>query len=69
FAMKLASDAASIEPEFLRSYKRLIDDGFAVSFGEGMAIEAERSSAANSQVAPEEVEARREKVQKRGRAQ
>jgi len=68
-ALKLAEDVAGIDPEFLRSYKRLIDDGFAVSFGEGMAIEAERSSMANSQVAADEVEARRSKVQERGRSQ
>ena len=68
-ALKLAEDAASIDPEFLRSYKRLIDDGFAVTFDEGMGIEAERSSSANSQVAPGEVEARRSKVQERGRSQ
>ncbi|MEM1053060.1 MAG: enoyl-CoA hydratase [Pseudomonadota bacterium] len=68
-AMELASDVATIEEEFLRSYKRLIDDGFAVSFGQGMAIEAERSSLANAEVSPDEVEARRAKVQQRGRAQ
>lgn len=68
-ALKLAGDAAGIDPEFLRSYKRLIDDGYAVSFGEGMGIEAERSTSANSQVAPGEVEARRSKVQERGRSQ
>lgn len=68
-ALKLASDAAGIDPEFLRNYKRLIDDGYAVSFGEGMRIEAERSTQANSQVAPGEVEARRSKVQERGRTQ
>jgi len=39
------------------------------SFGEGLALEAERSSAANSAVAPEEVEARRMAVQQRGRTQ
>lgn len=68
-ALKLASDVASIDSEFLTAYKSLIDDGYAVSFGEGMAIESNRSTAANAQVAPQEVEARREKVQKRGRAQ
>lgn len=66
-ARELASDMAGIEPEFLGAYKRLIDDGYAVSFREGMAIEAGRSSAANAQVSPEEVEARREAVQTRGR--
>lgn len=66
-ARALAADMASIEPEFLGAYKRLIDDGYAVSFREGMAIEVGRSSAANAAVAPEEVEARREAVQTRGR--
>lgn len=68
-ARKLAEDIAGIAPDFITNYKRLIDDGFAVSFREGMAIEAGRSSAANSQVSPEEVEARRASVQERGRGQ
>ena len=68
-ARKLAGDMAGIDPAFLAEYKRLIDDGFAVSFREGMAIEAGRSGAANSQVSPEEVEARRAAVQQRGRGQ
>lgn len=68
-ARKLAGDMAGIDPAFIASYKRLIDDGFALSFGEGMKLEAERSSAANSAVAPEQVEARRLAVQERGREQ
>ena len=68
-ARKLAGDMASIDPAFLGQYKRLINDGFALSFGEGMALEAERSSAANAAVAPEAVEARRTAVQQRGRGQ
>lgn len=68
-ARKLAGDMAGIDPAFLASYKRLIDDGFAMSFGDGLALEAARSSAANSAVAPEEVEARRTAVQERGRGQ
>ncbi|MGY6550519.1 MAG: enoyl-CoA hydratase [Erythrobacter sp.] len=67
-ARALASDMASIDPTFLGQYKRLINDGFAVDFGKGMALEAERSGAANAAVAPEEVEARRAAVQARGRA-
>jgi len=66
-AAKLASDMAGIDPDFLGLYKRLIDDGYAASFGEWLAMEARRSSAANSAVAPEEVEARRAAVQERGR--
>lgn len=68
-ARKLAADMASIDPAFLAGYKRLIDDGYAASFNDGMALEAERSSAANAQVSPEEVEARRAAVQQRGRVQ
>lgn len=68
-AHKLAADMASIDPEFLARYKRLIDDGYAHSFADGMALEADLSSAANSAVTPEEVEARREAVQARARTQ
>lgn len=68
-ARRLAGDMASIDPAFLGAYKRLIDDGFALSFADGMALEAERSSAANRAVAPEQVEARRALVQQRGRRQ
>lgn len=67
-ARELAADMASIDAAFLVQYKALIDDGYAATFGEGMKIEASRSSAANSAVSPEEVEARREAVQTRGRA-
>ena len=68
-ARKLASDMASIDPAFLAQYKRLIDDGYAQSFADGMELEAELSSAANSAVTPEEVEARRAAVQERARKQ
>jgi enoyl-CoA hydratase len=60
---------ASIDPTFLRNYKALIGDGYALPFGEGLALEAQRSSAANSAVRPEEVEARRLAVTARGRSQ
>ena len=68
-ARQLAGDMAGIDPAFLAGYKRLIDDGFALNFAGGMALEATRSSAANRAVAPEEVEARRAAVQQRGRGQ
>jgi enoyl-CoA hydratase len=68
-ARKLAADMAGIDPAFLALYKRLIDDGYALGLGEGLALEAERSGAANAAVAPEEVEARRAAVQERGRGQ
>jgi enoyl-CoA hydratase len=68
-ARRLAADMAGIDPAFLAAYKALIDDGYAASFGEGMAIEQARSKAANSALRPEEVEARRAAVQARGRTQ
>ena len=68
-AQALAADMASIDPGFSATYKKLIADGYAVSFGEGMAIEAARSIAANGQVSAAEVEAARGAVQARGRNQ
>ncbi|MGJ3625872.1 hypothetical protein AB5I41_00790 [Sphingomonas sp. MMS24-JH45] len=52
-------------PAFIAAYKSLIDDGFALPFGEGMALEDERSRAANAAVTPDAVEARRQAVQAR----
>ena len=68
-ALALAHDMASIDPAFLAGYKSLIDDGYSASFGDGMQIEADRSSAANSQVSPDQVERRRSQVQQRVRGQ
>ncbi|MBS0284439.1 MAG: enoyl-CoA hydratase [Proteobacteria bacterium] len=68
-ARKLAADIASAEVDFIAGYKKLIDDGYALPFGEAMALEHRISSAANAQVTPEAVEARRAAVQARGRAQ
>lgn len=66
-AQALARDIASADPAMVRAYKRLIDDGYGLSFGEGMALEQERSKAANGAVSAEEVEARRMAVIERGR--
>jgi enoyl-CoA hydratase len=68
-AMKLAADMASIPVETLSFYKGLIDDGFALSFREGLETEHSRSSAHNRDVTPQAVEARRAQVQARGRGQ
>jgi len=56
-------------PRCCEAYKALIDEGYAASFGEGLAIEQRVSTAANSAVQPEDVEARRLAVQARGRSQ
>lgn len=67
-AHALARDIASADPAMVRGYKRLIDDGYALSFAEGLALERQRSKAANGSVRAEEVEARRLAVIERGRA-
>lgn len=66
-AQALARDIASADPAMVRSYKALIDDGYALPFGAAMALEQERSSAANRSVSADEVEARRIAVMERGR--
>lgn len=68
-ATRLAADMASIDPAFLARYKKLIDDGYGMSFADGMQLETERSVAANAQVSAAAVEAARGAVQARGRAQ
>ncbi|WP_374589797.1 enoyl-CoA hydratase [Novosphingobium sp.] len=68
-AKKLAADIASADPGIIQAYKRLIDDGYAVPFGEAMALEHRTSSARNAKVNKAEVEARRTAVMERGRAQ
>jgi len=68
-AKALARDIASVDPAMVQSYKRLIDDGYALPFGAAMAHEHAFSSAANRKVSAEEVEARRLAVIERGRGQ
>lgn len=68
-AMKLAADMASIPPETLCVYKGIIDQGYDLPLGEGMALEHRLSSANNRLVTPAMVEARREAIQTRGRTQ
>ena len=68
-AKQLAADIATADPGMVQAYKALIDAGYALPFGEGMALEHARSSAANRQVSADEVEARRRAVMERGRTQ
>jgi enoyl-CoA hydratase len=68
-AITLAHDVASADPAMVARYKRLIDDGYALPFGEAMAHEHRVSSAANSGVSAETVEANRRVVMERGRGQ
>jgi enoyl-CoA hydratase len=68
-ARKLAGNMLSVIPEMLVAYRKLIDDGYATNFGEGLRIEAARARDANRAVTPDSIEARRQAVQARGRAQ
>jgi enoyl-CoA hydratase len=66
---KLARDMLSCDPTVLRAYKKVIDEGFAQTFADGMRIEAEASRKHVSAVTPEAIAKRRAAVQERGRAQ
>jgi enoyl-CoA hydratase len=68
-AKKLASDMAQIELDFLRRYKRLIDQGYALPFGDAMALERIHAATFNATVTADSIEARRQTVQARGRTQ
>jgi enoyl-CoA hydratase len=68
-ALKLAREMADIEADMLITYKAMIDDGYALSMGEGLELEHARSTAYNAQVTPEMVAQRRAAVQARGRTQ
>jgi len=66
-ARRLAADMLSCVPEMLPRYKAIIDEGFALPFGEGMQLEKARSSEFNAGVGAAAVEARREQVRARNR--
>jgi enoyl-CoA hydratase len=52
----------------LTRYKAIINDGFAQSFGDGMALEKTRAREFNSAVKADDVESRREAVRARNRS-
>ncbi|MEM9668577.1 MAG: enoyl-CoA hydratase [Pseudomonadota bacterium] len=68
-AMKLAEEMCSCDPALLRSYKAVIDDGLAVTFGDGLDLEIRRSAEHAKTVTAESVEAARKEVTARGRDQ
>lgn len=68
-ALRIAQDMASIETDMLVTYKAMIDDGYRLSFEDGLQLEAERSEPHNAAITPEMIEARRAAVQARGRSQ
>ena len=68
-ARALALDMLGTLPEMLLRYKAIINDGFALAFGDGMALEKARAREFNSQVSAGDVEQRREGVRQRNRDQ
>jgi enoyl-CoA hydratase len=66
-ARALALDMCAALPEMLRHYKAVIDDGFALPFGEALQLERARGRAFNQQVAADAIEARRETVRAHNR--
>ena len=61
-AHALAADMLLAQPGMLERYKSIIDDGFALPFGEGMALEAQRAREFNASVQASDIEQRREAV-------
>ena len=65
----LAQDMRSCAPEVVRAYKRVIDEGFATTLGEGLRIEAAANREHARGLTPDALAARRASVQARGRDQ
>jgi enoyl-CoA hydratase len=68
-AKKLAADMLSLVPEALSGYKRLIDRGYAETFGDALSTELKFSAAANKTVRSADIESRREAIRERGQTQ
>jgi enoyl-CoA hydratase len=66
-ARALAMDMLSTLPAMLLRYKAIINDGFALAYGEGLALEKSRAREFNAQVSATDVEQRRETVRQRNR--
>jgi enoyl-CoA hydratase len=65
----LAQDMRSCAPDVVRAYKRVIDEGFATTFGEGLRIESVANHEHARSLTPDAIAARRAGVQARGRDQ
>ncbi len=63
----LAADMLSCVPDVLERYKAVIDQGFAATFAEGMALEARVSREVAKSLTPDVIAGRRQGVQQRGR--
>jgi len=65
----LARDILSCDSTVMRAYKRVIDEGFALSFGEGLRLENDASRAHARTLTADAIATRRAGVQARGREQ
>ena len=68
-AIQLGHDMASCDPDMLKKYKQVIDEGYAATFGDAMALEIKRSAEHAASVTAESVEQARKAVTERGRGQ
>jgi hypothetical protein len=59
----------SCDPETLRGYLRLIDDGYDAPLADALAIERERSRAWARELDADTIAERRRSIQQRGRRQ
>ena len=66
---KLAGDMASCDPVMSMAYKRLIDEGYGMTFAAAMEHEAKNNVGAMRDVSPEVLADRRKEVTARGRSQ
>jgi enoyl-CoA hydratase len=67
--LALAADALSCVPDMLPKYKKLIDEGFAMTYGDALDHETRESAHTMRAITPEDVALRRTNVQARGRKQ
>ena len=68
-ALKIAHDMTTTNPVLLRKYKALMDDGYAMEFGEALKEEIRRSIAHVETTSAEDMEQARQQVTARGRDQ
>jgi len=66
-AIEMAKVMAECDPSTLKGYKKLINDGFAISYGEGLDAEFEQSQEHVKSSTADKIEAARKQVVARGR--
>jgi len=65
----LAKDILSCDPEIVRGYKRLIDQGYATTLSEGLELEERTAIEQYKEITPEWIQSRVRQVKERGRKQ